>query len=66
MANERNRPDNVEDLGSRNQDNQSDMTEERLRGGGSDDVRGVADEGEEEFEDTDDLEDEDDSDDGSI
>jgi hypothetical protein len=55
MANERNRTDDQEDSG---QDTGTDMSEERLRGGGGDDVRGIADEEEDEFDDDelDDLE----------
>ena len=43
-------------------DRGNDMNEERFRGGPGDDVRGIADEGEEEFEDTDDLIEDEDSD----
>ena len=66
MANDRNRTDDVEGLGGQNERDQSGIEEEPVRSGADDDVRGVADEGEEEFEDTDDLEDEDDSDDSSF
>jgi hypothetical protein len=62
MANDRNRTEGVEDA---TEPRQPDMTDEPIRGGAGDDVRGIADEGDDEFEDSDDLDDEDDSD-GSI
>ena len=62
MANDRNRTDGVEDATA---PRQPDMNDEPIRGGAGDDVRGIADEDDDEFEDSDDLEDEDDSD-GSI
>ena len=61
MANDRNRTD--EDT-SPDRDRSNDMGDERVRGGASDDLRGVADEGDEDFEDMDDLEEE--EDDGSF
>jgi hypothetical protein len=59
MANDRNRTDGVEDATA---PPQPDMNDEPIRGGAGDDVRGIADEDDDEFEDSDDLEDEDDSD----
>jgi hypothetical protein len=59
MANDRKRSD--EQYTGSDRDRGTDMNEERLRGGPLDDVRGIADEGEEEFEDTDDLNEEEDS-----
>ena len=61
MANDRNRTDEYR---SPDQDRIKDMGDERVRGGASDDLRGVADEGDEDLEDMDDLEEEDD--DGSF
>ena len=60
MANDRNRTDeqNSGPSGGR----QSESGEERVRNGIGEDVRGVADEGDEEFEDMDDLEEDEDSD----
>ena len=66
MANDRNRTDDLDDISRPNPGSQTGMSDEGVRGGAGDDIRGVADEGDEEFEDTDDLEDEDDSDDASF
>jgi hypothetical protein len=60
MANERNRSDDqVSGPGS---ERQSDYSGEQVRGEVDEDVRGVADEGDEEFEDTEDVEEDEDSD----
>lgn len=62
MANDRNRSDDQYSGPSGGRQSDS-FSEEPVRGGVGDEVRGVADEGEEEFEDTEDLEeDEEDSD----
>jgi hypothetical protein len=61
MANDRNRTD--EQFTGPGAGRQSDSSEERVRNTSlGDDVRGVAEEGEEEFEDMDDLEEDEDSD----
>jgi hypothetical protein len=61
MANDRNRMD--EQYAGPGDERSSDTSEDRVRDTGiGDDVRGVADGEEEEFEDMDDLEEEDDSD----
>jgi hypothetical protein len=60
MANDRNSRD--EQVTGPEGDRRRDVNEESLRGGTSDDVRGIADEEDEEFEDTDDLEEDEDSD----
>jgi hypothetical protein len=57
MANERNRTD--EPYSGPQRDRQSDVTDETTRSGAGEDVRGVADEGDEDFEDLDEIEDED-------
>jgi hypothetical protein len=59
MANDRKRSENQ--TGS-DRDRGTDMNEERFSSGAVDDVRGIADEGEEEFEDPDDLSEDEDSD----
>jgi len=64
MANDRNRTD--EQSSGPSSERQNESSEERMRSGIGDDVRGVADEGDEEFEDMDDLEDEDEDSDGSF
>lgn len=66
MANDRNRTGNLDESSGPNPGSQSEMNEERVRGGAGEEVRGLADEGDEEFEDTDDLEDEEDTDDASF
>jgi hypothetical protein len=60
MANDRNRMDDLDALPPRERDDE--MNEERGRGAG-DDLRGVADEGDEEFEDADEADEEEDIDD---
>ena len=60
MANDRNRTD--EQYSGPSGGRQSESGEERVRNGIGEDVRGVADEGDEEFEDTEDLEEDEDSD----
>jgi hypothetical protein len=65
MANDRNRTDDVDYTGP-NRDSERDMSEDRGRSDAGDEIRGIADEGDEEFEDSDDLENEDDSDVGSL
>ena len=60
MANDRNSRD--EQSTGPEGDRRSNVDEETMRGGTSDEVRGVADEEDEEFEDTDDLEEDEDSD----
>jgi len=62
MANDRNRPDE-QYAGPQDERRPSDSSGERVRDGSiGEDVRGIADEGEEEVEDMDDLEDEEDTD----
>lgn len=64
MANDRSRMEDLQGGPERNP--RTDMNEERAPGAG-DDVRGVAEEGdEEEFEDTEDLDEEDEESDGTI
>lgn len=67
MAEERNRSEDRDrsDMPGRERDMPGGMDDERMRGGGTDDVRGIADD-EEEFEDTEDLEDEEDEDNASF
>ena len=60
MARDRNRMD--DQLGGPERGPQRDMDDERMRGGVGDDLRGVADEGDEEFEDIEDTEEEEDED----
>jgi hypothetical protein len=61
MANDRIRPD--EQHGSPGEGRPSDASDDRVRNPGiGEDIRGVAEEGEEEFEDMDDLEEDEDSD----
>ena len=60
MANDRNRTD--EQYRGPSGGRQSESGEERVRNGIGEDVRGVADEGDEEFEDMDDLEEDEDND----
>ena len=60
MANDRNRTD--EQHSGPSGGRQSESGEERVRNGVGEDVRGVADEGDEEFEDMDDLEEDEDND----
>ena len=60
MANDRNRTD--EQYSGPSGGRESESGEERVRNGVGEDVRGVADEGDEEFEDMDDLEEDEDSD----
>ena len=60
MANDRNRTD--EQYSGPSGGRQSESGEERVRNGIGEDVRGVADEGDEEFEDMDDLEEDEDND----
>jgi len=61
MANDRIRPD--EQYSGPGEGRPSDATDDRVRTPGSgEDIRGVAEEGEEEFEDMDDLEEDEDSD----
>ena len=60
MANDRNRTD--EQYSGPSGGRQSESGEERVRNGVGEDVRGVADEGDEEFEDMDDLEEDEDND----
>jgi hypothetical protein len=65
MANDRNRSD--EQYSGPSGERQRDQSnEEQVRGGIGDEVRGVADEGEEEFEDMDDLEEDESDSDGSF
>ena len=63
MADDRNRTDDIDSADRPSSDRRSDMNDEQGPAAGED-IRGEADEGEEEFEDADDLEDEDD--DGSM
>jgi hypothetical protein len=60
MANDRNRTD--EQYSGPTSGRESESSEERMRNGIGEEVRGVADEGDEEFEDMDDLEEDEDSD----
>jgi hypothetical protein len=64
MANDRNRPNDLQSAPDR--DRRTDMNEEPVPTRAGDDVRGVADEGDEEFEDSDDLDEEEEEDDSSI
>ena len=57
MANDRNRREDVDDRSGADPGRTRDMNEDRI-GGGGDDIRGVADEGDDDFEDVEDLEDE--------
>jgi hypothetical protein len=60
MARDRNRTD--DQISGPERGRQTDMNEERVRGGAEEDVRGLADEGDGEFEDTDALDEDEDED----
>ena len=60
MANDRNRTN--DQMAGPDRDRRSSQDEENVRGGAADDVRGIADEEDDEFEDADDLDEEEDSD----
>jgi hypothetical protein len=60
MANDRNRTD--EQFMGPSRDREREPVDERVRDGGGEDIRGVADEEDENLEDMEDLEDEDDGD----
>ena len=60
MANDRNRTN--EQMAGPDRDRRSGLDEENMRGGTADDVRGIADEEDDEFEDADDLDEDEDSD----